>query len=216
MSGGPFAGQVHGPPRFSGLNCRVQLFNYRVWGPAAAIPGPLHARSKCEYIHTRAHVDAFRSSPPTKRETRSFLPTRNQIRDTSGRFTLRSIRTFHPFWGFTSYATKMYSPSCTHRFRSGTGFGISIDQPPSYFTPTYHFTCPTRRPSSYHEAASRHISPLLAPRPTFSQTSPLLRCQESAPFWYIVLNPNESVKMALRYFPSTTLLISDESIFRSR
>lgn len=97
MSGGPFAGQVHGPPRFSGLNCRVQLFNYRVWGPAAAIPGPLHARSKCEYIHTRAHVDAFWSSPPTKRETKSFLPTRNQIRDTSGRFTLRSIRTFHPF-----------------------------------------------------------------------------------------------------------------------
>lgn len=30
VSGGPLAGQVQGPPRFSGPNCRVQLFNYRV------------------------------------------------------------------------------------------------------------------------------------------------------------------------------------------
>lgn len=107
-----------------------------------------------------------------------------------------------PFLEGLQVMLRKYTRPCIHRFRSGTGFSISIDQPPSYFTPTYHFTCPTRRPSSYHEAASRHISPLLAPRPTFSQTSPLLRCQESAPFWYIVLNPNESVKMVLRYFPS--------------
>lgn len=36
VSGGPFAGLVRAPPRFSGPNCRVQLFNYRVRGPAAA------------------------------------------------------------------------------------------------------------------------------------------------------------------------------------
>lgn len=84
VSGGLLAGQVHGPPRFSGPNCRVQLFNYRVSGPAAAVPWPpLHARSKCEYIHTRAHVDAFWSSPPTKREARREKEKERQRGDQS-------------------------------------------------------------------------------------------------------------------------------------
>lgn len=155
----------------------------------------------------QVHPQRERPNPFFRRETRFATQVGDLLSDQSAPFTLPR--------GFTSYVTKMYSSSI-HRFRSGTGFGISIDQPPSFFTPTYHFTCPTRRPSSYHEAASRHISPLLAPRPTFSQTSPLLRCQESAPFWYIVLNPNESVKMVLRYFPfEEEVRISYESIFRS-
>ncbi|KAG7188620.1 hypothetical protein KM043_008248 [Ampulex compressa] len=33
------------------------------------------------------------------------------------------------------------------------------EQPPFYFPPTYHFTCPTRGQSSYHGPETRHISP---------------------------------------------------------
>lgn len=134
VSGGPLAGQVHGPPRFSGPNCRVQLFNYRVSGPGRGRPLPpplslpLHARSKCEYIHTRAHVDAFWSSPPTKREGRErerekdreeinpFLPMWNQVRDKSRRFISALKLSFdpvcifyYPFHDFQGFSCKTRS-----------------------------------------------------------------------------------------------------------
>ena len=56
VSGGPLAGQVHGPPRFSGPNCRVQLFNYRVSGPAAAVPWPPYTLGRNASTFIREHT----------------------------------------------------------------------------------------------------------------------------------------------------------------
>lgn len=80
--------------------------------------------------------------------------------------------------------------SCEQNFIRSNKRRISADRTPFCFTPTHLLACLTRRASSYHEAAPQYISPFLAPRPTFSQTSAIYRrCLVSAPFSCMPFKP---------------------------
>lgn len=189
MSGGPFAGQVRGPPRFSGPNCRVQLFNYRVRGPRRGRPwSPTRPLKMRVHSYARTRRDASRPTRSTHKNGDQFFPaTRRQPRDRRSRSSSRSRERPGRVAGrdrsdvarvkFTGerafHRIRFVYPLASHHFTLHPR--ITLRAPLAARSPTTRL-----RPRIYHL--------LLAPWPTFLLLSKLVayvhghRCRP--PFWY--------------------------------
>lgn len=158
----------------------------RPWPPTRPVKMRVHS-----YASTRRDAPW---SPPTKAEADSLFG-----RETSKRQVPRCVLLYTESSSLRVVSSFLTFPTCGARRRPGIPLFIchfssaskaSMDsmfneQPPFSFTPTYQFMCPTRRESSYHEAATKHILPFahtlahLLARIAAAQAS---MC--SAPFWY--------------------------------
>lgn len=67
--------RARAPPRFSGPNCRVQLFNYRVRGPRPRLRGPLHARAKMRVHNIRIRPEHVDTASPAAKSTHKSSET---------------------------------------------------------------------------------------------------------------------------------------------
>lgn len=106
------------------------------------------------HSYARTRRDASRPTQSTHKNGDQFFPaTRRRPRDRRNRSPRSRERP-----GEGSLGRRARKVHRRAGFPSDT-LCIPAGWPPFYFTPTYHFTCPTRRAFSYHEAATTHISP---------------------------------------------------------
>lgn len=111
VSGGPFAGRVRASPRFSGPNCRVQLFNYQVRGPRRGpvpFPGPRTSRPEMRvHSYGKNTVDTPSSAAQVHPQSSETIPVCSRLEDSLDRRRADAARgpvslNFDRHWDFDS------------------------------------------------------------------------------------------------------------------